>query len=121
MHHLGENIEFQTQFASLFLFFSQIAARSFKLAHYNLQFSTLNKQMKDERIRKAIVIGVALIGAALNGYYGIQLFKAFLAPQTDFAVRQILVSAIVLEFGWMALLIWVVFKTFEKRDILLFT
>jgi hypothetical protein len=38
--------------------------------------------------------------------------------KVNFAVRQILLSAIILEFGWMALLLWVVLKPFERRRIM---
>ena len=74
----------------------------------------------NDRMRRPFVIAVALVGAFLNGYYGYVLLGVFLAPQTDVATRQILVSAITLNFGWMALLIWVALKPFERRALLLF-
>src|SRR3989304_5281213 len=77
--------------------------------------------MKNNRIRKAIIIAVALSGVILNAAYCIGFIRAFFDPQYNFAIRQILVSAIILEFGWMALLLWVVFKPFEARYILLLT
>jgi FtsH-binding integral membrane protein len=76
--------------------------------------------MNSPRLRRLLVIVVALIGAALNGIYGYQLVTAFLVPQTDAATRQILVPAIALEFSWMALLLWVSLKPFERRAILIF-
>ena len=51
----------------------------------------------------------------------IGFIRAFFDLQYNFAVREILVSAIILEFGWMALLFWVILKPFETRYILLFT
>ncbi len=77
--------------------------------------------MKNNRIRQAVIIAVALSGAILNAVYCIGFLRAFFDPQYNFAIRQILVSAIILEFGWMALLLWVVLKPFERRAILLFT
>ena len=77
--------------------------------------------MKSNRIRKAIIIAVALSGVILNAAYCIGFVRAFFDPQYNFAIREILVSAIVLEFGWMALLLGVVLKPFERRHILLFT
>ena len=77
--------------------------------------------MKNIQVRKAIIIIVALSGVILNAAYCIGFIRAFFDPQYNFTIRQILVSAIILEFGWMALLLWVVFKPFEARYILLFT
>ena len=77
--------------------------------------------MNNIRIRKIIIVIVALSGTIINAIYGIGLLRAFFNPQYNNAVREILISGIVLEFGWTALLVWVVFKPFERRHILLFT
>jgi len=77
--------------------------------------------MKSIQARKIIIIIVALSGAILNVTYGMGLLKAFFDPQYNQAIREILISAIILEFGWTALLLWVIFKPFERRHILLFT
>ncbi|NOY59553.1 MAG: hypothetical protein GXO75_11595 [Calditrichaeota bacterium] len=77
--------------------------------------------MNNIRIRRIIIIVVALSGAVINAVYGIGLLREFFNPQYNNAIREILISAIVLEFGWTALLVWVVFKPFERRSILLFT
>ena len=78
-------------------------------------------RMKSIRTRKIIIIIVALSGTILNALYGISLLKSFFDPQYDHVIREILISAIILEFGWTALLLWVIFKPFERRHILLFT
>jgi len=77
--------------------------------------------MKTLKVRKAVVIVVALVGVMINASYGIRLLKALFDPQYSEASRQIMISAIALEFGWAALLVWVVFKPMERRHILLFT
>ena len=77
--------------------------------------------MKNVRIRKAFMITVALSGVILNVAYGTGLLSSFIDPQYNSTLRGILISAIILEFSWAALLLWVVFKPFERRPILLFT
>ena len=77
--------------------------------------------MNNIRIRKIIIIVVAFSGAIINTVYGIGLLRAFFNPQYNNAIREILISAIALEFGWAAILLWVVFKPFERRHLLLFT
>jgi len=77
--------------------------------------------MKSIKTKKAIVIGMALVGVLINVSYGIGLFGQFFDPQIGGDVKQIIISAIALELGWAALLVWVVFKPLERRHILLFT
>ena len=77
--------------------------------------------MKDIRVRMVIIILVALSGALLNMLYIFNLGKIFLNPAANPATKEILISPIALELGWMVMLIWVVFKPFERRHILLFT
>lgn len=77
--------------------------------------------MKSIKMKKAIVIGMALVGVLINAAYGIGLFGKFFAAQIGIDVKQIITSAIALELGWAALLVWVVFKPLERRHILLFT
>lgn len=77
--------------------------------------------MKSIKMKRGIVIFMALIGVLINASYGIGLFRQFFDPQTGQAVREIVISAIALEFGWAALLVWIVFKPIERRHILLFT
>jgi hypothetical protein len=77
--------------------------------------------MKNIRARKTFMVVVALSGAALNILYGVKLLKEFFDPQYNGAIREILISAIILEFAWAVLLLWLVFKPFERRHILLFT
>jgi hypothetical protein len=77
--------------------------------------------MKNDRVRKSVVMVFALSGVILNVFYCIGFFQAFFDPQYNFAIREFLVSAIVLEVGWMALLLWTILKPFERRHILLFT
>lgn len=77
--------------------------------------------MNKNQIRKIIIIAVATSGVILNAVYGIGLLNAFFAPSCDNATREILISAIALEFGWAALLGWVIFNPCTRRHILLFT
>ncbi len=77
--------------------------------------------MKGIRIRKVFIIAVAVSGAILNAAYGINLLRAFFDPQNSNTIREILISALIQELAWAALLLWVVFKPFERRHILLFT
>ena len=77
--------------------------------------------MKNIRIRKSVVITVALSGAVINTVYSFDLLRAFFDPRYNNAIREIMISAAVLEIGWIALLVWVVIKPFERRQILLFT
>ncbi len=77
--------------------------------------------MKSSKLKKGIVIFMALVGVLINASYGIGLFRQFFDPQTGPVVREMVISAIALEFGWASLLIWVIFKPIERRHILLFT
>jgi len=77
--------------------------------------------MKSIKTKKAIVIAMALVGVLINASYGIGLLKQFFDAQIGGEVKQIIISAIALELGWAALLVWVVFKPLERRHILLFT
>ena len=61
--------------------------------------------MKNVRIRKAFMIAVAISGVILNAAYGASLLSSFIDPQYNNAVREILISAIILEFSWAALLL----------------
>lgn len=73
------------------------------------------------KLRKAYVVSIIFFGASINVVYGVGLLKELVNPQLNPAVREILISAIALEFGWAALLLWVVHKPFERRHIVLFT
>lgn len=77
--------------------------------------------MLSDKVRKIIIIAFALLGVVINAAYGFGLLKTFLDPQSTNVVRGILTSAISLELGWVALLVWVIFKPFERRHLLLFT
>ena len=77
--------------------------------------------MKNIRIRKSVVIAVALSGAVINTVYSFDLLRAFFDPHYNNAIREIMISAAVLEIGWITLLVWVVIKPFERHHILLFT
>lgn len=77
--------------------------------------------MKNLNRRKAFIMGVAISGIVINLVYGSALLRSFFNPHYSSAIREILISAIVLEFGWTALLIWVIFKPVERCPILLFT
>lgn len=77
--------------------------------------------MKSIKIKRAIVIGMALVGVLINVSYSIGLFRQFFDANISGEMKKIIISAIVLELGWAALLVWVVFKPLERRHILLFT
>ena len=77
--------------------------------------------MTSDRIRKIIIIGVTLLGIIINSVYGIDLLIKFFDSQISNTLRDVLISAIALEIGWAALLIWAIFKPLERRHVLLFT
>ena len=77
--------------------------------------------MTSIRIRKLVIIVVALSGALINTVYSFDLLSAFFNPHYNNAIKEIMISAVVLEIGWIALLVWVIIKPFERRHILLFT
>lgn len=79
----------------------------------------MNRSLNRTRVRKSIVIVVALSGALLDGAYAIGSLLTFFDPQSTFAAREILVPAISLDLGWAALLLWTALKPFERRAILL--
>ena len=68
-----------------------------------------------------MIIAIALSGVAINAVYSIDLIKVFFDPNYNNAIREIVISAIVLEIGWIGLLISVVSKPFERGHILLLT
>jgi len=77
--------------------------------------------MPNHFFRKACIIFIVFVGIAINIVYGIELLDELYAPQTTDTVREILISAITLQFGWAAMLLWVAFSPFERRHIILFT
>ena len=77
--------------------------------------------MKNPKIRKSIIIAVAFSGAVINAVYCIDLSRAFFDPHLNNAIREIVISAVVLEIGWITFLVWLIIKPFERRHILLFT
>ena len=81
----------------------------------------MRTEMKNIIFKKSIIIAVALSGAVINAVYFVAIFKALFDPQYNNTIREIIISAAVLEIGWIALLLWVAIKPFERRHILLFT
>lgn len=77
--------------------------------------------MNKNQIKKIIIIAIAVSGVIVNVAYGIGLLNTFFTPNLDNATKEILIAAIALEFGWSALLSWVIFNPFTRRHILLFT
>lgn len=77
--------------------------------------------MTIQKTRKAYIGCVALSGVTINIVYGVELLKALFDPQFNNTVREILISAVALEFGWAALLLWVIGNPCERRHIVLFT
>jgi hypothetical protein len=77
--------------------------------------------MKNYRLRKSLLIAVALSGAFINSFYTIDIVETFYSSQYDNVITEIMISAAVLEIGWIILLVWVILKPFERRHILLIT
>ena len=77
--------------------------------------------MTIQKIRKAYIGCIVLSGVTINIVYGVGLINALFDPQFNNYVREILISAIALEFGWAAMLLWVIGKPCERRHIVLFT
>ena len=73
------------------------------------------------KTRKNIIRSIALIGVVINATYAIRLLKALFEPGFDNSAREVLISAIALEFGWAVILIWAMLKPLERRHLLLFT
>jgi glucose uptake protein GlcU len=73
------------------------------------------------RFRPLFIIFVTLIGVIINSVYGAGLLYEFFDPQTNDAFREVIISAIALEFGWAALLLWALWSPIERRHVLLFT
>jgi len=74
-----------------------------------------------QKVRKASVFCVVLFGASINIFYGLELVKEFFDLQLNDRVREILISAIALEFGWAALLLWVLGDPYARRHVVLLT
>ena len=77
--------------------------------------------MKNCRIRRTLIIAVALSGAVIDAVYSVNIFRSLFHSQYSYAIREIMISAVVLEIGWITLLVWLIFNPFERRHILLFT
>jgi hypothetical protein len=77
--------------------------------------------MKNYRFRKSLLIAVALSGVVINSFYAIDIVGSIFSSQYDNAITEIMISAAVLEIGWITLLVWVILKPFERRHILLIT
>ena len=77
--------------------------------------------MKNIGLRKLVITAVALSGACINAVYSVDLLRAFFDPHHNNAIREIMISAVVLEIGWITLLVWMIIKPFQRRHILLFT
>jgi hypothetical protein len=73
------------------------------------------------RTKKILLVGTAAFGILINALYGIGLTASFFDSQLEASVRDVLISAIALEWGWTVLLVSVLFQPFEKRFLLLFT
>jgi hypothetical protein len=78
-------------------------------------------KMKKQSIREFTIIAVALSGVVINAAYSVDLFRAFFNPHYNNATREIIISAVVFEIGWISLFVWVILKPLERRYILLFS
>lgn len=74
-----------------------------------------------QKARKISILCVILLGAGLNIFYGFELVKEFFDLQLNAQIREILISAIALEFGWAALLLWVLGDHRARRHVVLLT
>ncbi|WP_419659075.1 uncharacterized protein Dvar_79540 [Desulfosarcina variabilis str. Montpellier] len=72
-------------------------------------------------MRKSFIMAVALSGAVINTFYSVDILRSIYDSQYNSAIKEIMISAVVLEIGWITLLIWVIIDPFERRHILLFT
>jgi hypothetical protein len=72
--------------------------------------------MKNIRIRKSLIIAVALSGAVINAVYSVDILRSIFDSQYNNAIREIMISAVVLEIGWITLLVWVIINPFERRS-----
>jgi hypothetical protein len=77
--------------------------------------------MMRKKVTKACVLCVILFGAVINMFYGFALVKEFFALQLNDSVREILISAIALEFGWAVLLLWALGDPCARRHVVLLT
>lgn len=77
--------------------------------------------MLNYRLRKTLIIAVALSGAFINSIYAIEIVGSIISSQYSHAITEMMISAAVLEIGWIVLLIWMVRNPFERRHILLIT
>jgi len=77
--------------------------------------------MSGQRFRRIYFYAVTILGVVINGFYGVELLLEFFSPRPNPEFREVLVSAVTLEFGWATLLIWVLFRPSARRHVLLFT
>ena len=71
--------------------------------------------------QKRLIQAMALAGIALNFIYGAGLLYSFFSLRFSNEIKEILISAIALEFGWAALLTRAVVRPLESRHLLFFT
>lgn len=81
----------------------------------------MNREQIMGRIKPLFIIFITLTGVIINSAYGAGLLYEFCDPQTNDAFREVIISAIALEFGWAALLLWALMSPIERRHVLLFT
>ncbi|MBD3377466.1 hypothetical protein GF406_20730 [candidate division KSB1 bacterium] len=81
----------------------------------------MNHERITSRIKPLYIILITLIGVIINSVYGAGLLYEFFDPQSNDAFREVIISAIALEFGWAALLLWALLSPIERRHVLLFT
>jgi hypothetical protein len=77
--------------------------------------------MQSYRLRKLLIIAVALSGAVINLVYAIDILRSIMSVRYDNPTTEMMISAAVMEIGWIALLVWMTLKPFERRHILLVT
>ncbi|MBD3386010.1 hypothetical protein GF407_13925 [candidate division KSB1 bacterium] len=72
-------------------------------------------------IRRGFVSMIMLAGVMINSVYTVSMLSRYVMKKETDEFREILVSGISLEFAWAALLLWALFRPFERRYVLLFT
>ncbi len=72
-------------------------------------------------IRRGFVFIIMLAGVMINSVYGVSLLSRYVMMKKTGEFREILISGISLEFAWAALLLWALFRPFERRYVLIFT
>ncbi len=78
-------------------------------------------QMTSTQTRRLFVRATLFIGVLITAGYGTEMLVQFITTPFSVEIKEILISGISLEFAWTTLLLWALFKPFDRRHVLLFT